>query len=60
MEGVWLAHQLSRREWDCHCGKRRKVPQGLPLLKLFFEMLSVLPGFDFERNYSSSTCSILG
>lgn len=63
MEGVWLAHQLSRREWDCHCGKRRKVPQGPPTAKaffFFFEMLSVLPGFDFERNYSRSTCSILG
>lgn len=36
-----------------------KFLRGLPLLTLS-EMLSVLPGFDFERNYSSSTCSVLG
>lgn len=40
--------------------EEKKVPQGPSTAKAFFEMLSVLPGFDFERSYSSSTCSILG
>lgn len=24
------------REWGCHCGKRKKVPQGPPTAKAFF------------------------
>lgn len=32
---MWLTYQLSMREWDCHCGKRKKFLRGLPLLKLF-------------------------